>query len=153
MSLCNNKGWMGKTFIFVLVIRIWAFTDRQQNQPEGGGGRVDKAKGEGRKHQCVATVRALVLTCQEGCSGAYLYERISGDRETPEDQCLVSYPTQPCVACFSQVCLPRFCPDGRTQAGTEAFCSDFPYETWKEKYRCFRGQGGPCPLMKRHSLW
>lgn len=82
MALYNNKGWMGKTFIFVLVIRIWAFTDRQQKQPEGGGGWVDKAKGEGRKHHYVATVRVLVLTCQEGCSGACLYERISRVWET-----------------------------------------------------------------------
>lgn len=77
----------------------------------------------------------------------------------PEDQCLVSYPTQPCVACSSQVCLPCFCPDGRTQAGAEAFCSDFPYETWKEKYRCFGGEGGnlstyeeTLPLVM-HSPW
>lgn len=108
---------MGKTFIFVLVIRIWAFTDRHQNQPEGGGGRVDKAKGEGRKHHCVATVRALVLTCQEGCSGAYLYERISGDRETTRGPVFSKLPnTAVCGLLFPGVLapfLPRWPHSGR----------------------------------------
>ena len=48
--------------------------------------------------------------------------------------------------CSSQVGLPCFCPDIHTHAGSEAFCSDFPCETWKEKYRCFRGVGWGDPV-------